>query len=74
MFKEVLEVQNSITYLPDLLPTLLSLIIKRTVGTLNLTSPGSISYNRMLEIFEEESGQKLSYSVVNVQVNEVKIY
>jgi hypothetical protein len=68
MFKEVLGVENSITYLPDLLPILLSLILRKTVGTLNLTSPGSISYNRMLEIFQEESGQKLNYSIVNVQV------
>ncbi|KAI6182114.1 NAD dependent epimerase/dehydratase family protein [Aphelenchoides bicaudatus] len=68
-FKEVLEVQNSITYLPDLLPILLTLILKKTVGTLNLTSPGAITYNRMLEIFEEESGQKLNYSVVDVKEN-----
>jgi hypothetical protein len=45
------------------------MILNKTVGTVNLVNPGAISYKRMLEIFEEESQQKLTYSVVNVKEN-----
>ena len=37
--------------LPDLLPLALSLIKKNITGTINLTNPGTISHNEILELY-----------------------
>ncbi|KAE9553342.1 hypothetical protein FO519_003455 [Halicephalobus sp. NKZ332] len=65
-FKKVIDIPNSITYLPDCLPILLELILKQEIGTLNLVNPGSISFPRILGIYEEETGKKLEFEVVQV--------
>uniref|UniRef100_A0A1I7RLL1 Methionine adenosyltransferase 2 subunit beta n=1 Tax=Bursaphelenchus xylophilus TaxID=6326 RepID=A0A1I7RLL1_BURXY len=66
-FNNLIDVPNSITYLPDLLPALINIIINKTTGTINLTSPGVISFVEMAEIFSEVTGQKLEYESVQIE-------
>ena len=44
---------NSMTVLPQLLPLVLDMMRKRTTGTINLTNPGLISHNEILEMYKE---------------------
>jgi len=44
---------NSITNLTELLPIMLDMSKKKLVGTMNLTNPGVINWNEMLEMYKE---------------------
>ena len=68
-FNKVIDIPNSITYLPDCLPILLKLALNQETGTLNLVNPGAISFPRILDIYEEETGKKLDFEVVQVDVS-----
>jgi len=52
-YDKVCSISNSMTVLPELLPILVDMIIKNNVGTINLTNPGSISHNEILEMYKE---------------------
>ena len=41
------------TVLPDFYPIIVDLMVKGETGTLNLTNPGLISHNQMLEMYRE---------------------
>jgi len=51
-YEKVCSINNSMTYLPELLPIALDLAIKGETGTLNLTNPGSITHNQILELYK----------------------
>ena len=52
-YKKVCSIPNSMTVLNELLPILIDLSLKRTVGTMNLTNPGLISHNEILTMYKE---------------------
>ena len=52
-YEKVCSVPNSMTVLPELLPMVLELMKNKTTGTLNLTNPGLISHNEILEMYRE---------------------
>ena len=41
------------TVLPELLPKVIDMMKNNLTGTLNLTNPGLISHNEILEMFKE---------------------
>ena len=41
------------TVLPDFFPIILDMMHKETTGTFNLTNPGLISHNEILEMYKE---------------------
>ena len=52
-YEKICSVKNSMTVLPELLPLVLDMMVNKTVGTINLTNPGHISHNEILELFKE---------------------
>jgi 3,5-epimerase/4-reductase len=52
-YEKICSVPNSMTVLPELLPLVLDMMRDRRVGTLNLTNPGAISHNEILEMYRE---------------------
>jgi dTDP-glucose 4,6-dehydratase/UDP-glucose 4,6-dehydratase len=52
-YEKICSIPNSMTVLPELLPLVLDLMTKNHTGTLNLTNPGLISHNEILEMFKE---------------------
>ena len=52
-YEKICSVPNSMTVLPELLPMVLELAEKKYTGTLNLTNPGLISHNEILEMYKE---------------------
>ena len=51
--KPAVVIANSMTVLPDLLPCVIELMKKNITGTLNLTNPGLISHNEILDMYKE---------------------
>jgi len=52
-YSKICSVPNSMTVLPDLLPIAIDMAENRVVGTFNLTNPGVISHNEILEMYKE---------------------
>lgn len=52
-YEKVCSVPNSMTILPELLPYVLDMMKNGYTGTMNLTNPGLISHNEILEMYKE---------------------
>jgi len=52
-YKKVCSVPNSMTVLTELLPYVVDMMKNNITGTINLTNPGLISHNEILEMFKE---------------------
>jgi dTDP-glucose 4,6-dehydratase len=52
-YEKVCSVPNSMTVLPELLVYVLDMMKKQLTGTVNLTNPGLISHNEILEMYKE---------------------
>lgn len=52
-YEKVCSIPNSMTVLNQLLPVMIKLSLSNEVGTINLTNPGVISHNEILEMYKE---------------------
>jgi len=52
-YEKICSVPNSMTVLPELLPLLIDMAEKKITGTINLTNPGLITHNEILEMYRE---------------------
>ena len=52
-YEKVCSVPNSMTVLPELLPFVIGMMENGVTGTVNLTNPGLISHNEILEMYKE---------------------
>ena len=52
-YEKICSIPNSMTVLPELLPIVFDMLTKRLTGTINLTNPGLITHNRILEMYKE---------------------
>jgi dTDP-glucose 4,6-dehydratase len=52
-YENICSISNSMTVLPELLPFIINFMRKGVKGTLNLTNPGTISHNEILEMYKE---------------------
>ena len=52
-YDKICSVPNSMTVLPELLPIVLDMMQKKLTGTINLTNPGLISHDEILEMYKE---------------------
>ncbi len=52
-YDKICSIPNSMTVLPELLPIALEMMKVNKLGTINLTNPGVISHNEILEMYKE---------------------
>ena len=52
-YKKICSIHNSMTVLPELLPFMIDMCDKKVTGTVNMTNPGLISHNEILEMYKE---------------------
>ena len=52
-YEKVCSIPNSMTVLPEILPLVVKMMRERRTGTVNLTNPGVISHNEILEMYRE---------------------
>lgn len=52
-YAKICSIQNSMTVLEEMIPIVLDMMRKGTTGTFNLTNPGSISHNEILEMYRD---------------------
>ena len=61
-YEKVCSVPNSMTVLPELLPCVLEMMKSKTTGSINLTNPGLISHNEILNMFKEIVDPNFTYN------------
>jgi 3,5-epimerase/4-reductase len=52
-YEKICSMPNSMTVLPELLPIVLDMMKRGVGGTVNLTNPGTITHNEILEMYKE---------------------
>jgi nucleoside-diphosphate-sugar epimerase len=52
-YEKICSVPNSMTVLPELLPIMIDMAENKRCGTINLTNPGLITHNEILEMYRE---------------------
>jgi dTDP-glucose 4,6-dehydratase len=52
-YDKICSIANSMSVLPELLPVVLKMMEQKTTGTINLTNPGLITHNEILEMYKE---------------------
>lgn len=52
-YEKVCSIPNSMTVLPELLPMVVEMMRQKQTGTVNLTNPGLVSHNEILEMYKE---------------------
>jgi dTDP-glucose 4,6-dehydratase len=52
-YEKICSISNSMTVLDELLPMALDMMQKNITGTMNLTNPGAISHNEILQMYKE---------------------
>ena len=55
------------TVLPELLPIMLNMIENNEIGTINLTNPGTISHNEIMELFKKYVDKDLEYNNFTIE-------
>jgi len=55
------------TVLPDLLPVMVDLSKRKQTGTINLTNPGTISHNEILEMYKEIVDPKFTWKNFTIE-------
>jgi len=60
-YKKVINIQNSMTVLPELLPIMIDLAKNKNTGTINLTNPGTISHNEILDMYKMYVDKNFEY-------------
>ena len=52
-YQKICSIPNSMTVLPELLPLVIDMQKKKITGNINLTNPGLISHNEILELYKK---------------------
>ena len=66
-YEKICSIPNSMTVLPELLPLILDMVQNNKTGTINLTNPGLISHNEILEMFKEIVDPQFTYKNFSVE-------
>ncbi|KAH9577676.1 NAD-dependent epimerase/dehydratase [Trypanosoma melophagium] len=66
-YEKVVNIPNSMTVLPEMLPILMKMSIAKVTGTINLTNPGVISHNELLELYKKHVDSSFTYKNFTVE-------
>lgn len=61
-YEKICSVANSMTVLPDLLPIMVTLVERAAIGTYNMTNPGVISHNAILDMYRDIVDPTFTYT------------
>jgi dTDP-4-dehydrorhamnose reductase len=66
-YEKICSIPNSMTVLPELIPLMIDMAINKTIGTVNLTNPGLISHNEILEMYKEIIDPDFKWNNMNLE-------
>uniref|UniRef100_A0A7S0YFU6 RmlD-like substrate binding domain-containing protein n=1 Tax=Polytomella parva TaxID=51329 RepID=A0A7S0YFU6_9CHLO len=66
-YEKVINIPNSMTVLPELLPMSIEMAKRGLTGIMNFTNPGAISHNEILELYKEYIKPDFTYKNFTVE-------
>jgi dTDP-glucose 4,6-dehydratase len=66
-YKKICSIKNSMTVLSDMFPIIIDMIKLNKTGTYNLTNPGLISHNEILDMYKEIVDPKFEYQNFTIE-------
>jgi len=66
-YDKICSIPNSMSVLPDLLPIIIDMMKNRVIGTVNLTNPGLVTHNEILEMFREIVDPSFKWSNFSIE-------
>lgn len=69
-YSKVVDIPNSMTVLPALLPKMVDMSVNKTTGTINLTHPGAISHNECLALYKKHVQPEYTWDNFTVEEQE----
>ena len=66
-YEKICSIKNSMTVLPELLPLMIDMAKNKVTGTINMTNPGLISHNRILELYKEIVDKDFTWKNFNIE-------
>lgn len=66
-YEKVCSIPNSMTVLPELLPLVFNMMKNNTVGTINLSNPGVISHNEILDLYAKYVDKNFTYKNFTIE-------
>jgi len=66
-FKNIINIKNSITYIPHMLDAIKHLIDIEATGIYNVVSQGGITYPEILDIYQQRKNVKIDYNIISFE-------
>lgn len=66
-YSKICSIPNSMTVLDELLPVMIKYALRNKTGTINLTNPGLISHNEILEMYKEIVDPNFTWSNFSIE-------
>lgn len=60
-YEKICSIENSMTVLDELIPCMILMAKEGETGTVNMTNPGKISHNQILELYKKQVDPSFSY-------------
>lgn len=67
MYQKVVNIPNSMTVLPELLPLSIEMSKRKLTGIMNFTNPGAISHNQVLDLYKEYIDPEFTYHNFSIE-------
>lgn len=66
-YEKICNVPNSMTVLPEMLPLVLDMMTNKLTGTINLTNPGLISHNEILQMYKDTVNSEFTWKNFTIE-------
>lgn len=66
-YEKICSLPNSMTVLPDMFPIILNMIIQEKTGTYNMTNPGVITHQEILDLYKEIVDPTFTYQLFSLE-------
>jgi len=66
-YEKICSIKNSMTVLPEFIPKIVDMMVKHITGTINLTNPGLISHNEILEMYKQYVDPKFTWKNFTIE-------
>lgn len=66
-YEKICSIENSMTVLPELIPIMIDMVINRDTGSINLTNPGVISHNEILQMYKDIVDKNFSWNNFEIE-------
>lgn len=65
-YKRVISIPNSMTVLPELLPIVVDMAKNKKTGSINVTNPGVISHQEILDMYKQYVDPSFTYEIMSM--------